>query len=193
MVIQALLCFNVECEKSLTQFCLCAWTDINALCNMQITKQKRKTGKSHTHQSYCFPHAHAWKIKANADPGIFVLCVHQLLHRVGTEAITVIQRSVDPLGCRQTQAHRWNQMQLWQSQSETLTTQPSWSARAEHSLSQEIPHHAPYLLGSSRHRRERVRGSSATGTRGRARGWGRGASGGEGVTTEKELCGDGKF
>lgn len=79
-------------------------------------------------------------------------------------------------------------MLLQQSQSEILTTQPGLSARAEHSLSQEIPHHAPYLLGSSGHRRERVRGSSAAGTRGGARGRG----GGAGVRrwwgiTEKEL------
>lgn len=69
----------------------------------------------------------------------------------------------------------------------------SSSARAEHSLSQEIPHHAPYLLGSSGHRRERVRGSSATGTRGGARGRGRGTGvgwGGKvGGTIEKEWRG----
>jgi len=76
-------------------------------------------------------------------------------------------------------------MQLQQSQPETLTTQPSGSARAEHSLSQEIPHHAPYLLGGSGHRRERVRGSSATRTRDGARGRGRGAGFREG-TMEKE-------
>lgn len=52
---------------------------------------------------------------------------------------------------------------------ENRGTEPSRSARAEHSLSQEIPHHAPYLLRSSSHRRERVRGSSATGTRAGAR------------------------
>lgn len=106
------------------------------------------------------------------------------------DPVTVIQRSVNPSDSRQTQAHGWNQMQLQQSQSETITTQPSWSARAEHSLSQEIPHHAPYLLGSSGYRRERVKGSSATGTRGRARGRGRGAGvedveGGGDDTTER--------
>lgn len=82
-----------------------------------------------------------------------------------------------------------------QLQSQTLTPQPSSSARAEHSLSQEIPHHAPNLLGSSRHRRERVRGSSATGTRGRAmdRGWGAGvrvedaAGEGERVVSKMDL------
>lgn len=69
------------------------------------------------------------------------------------------------------------------SQLKTLTTQPSSSARAEHSLSQEIPHLAPYLLGGGRHRGERVRGSSATGTRGGAWGTGRGAGNWEGYTT----------